>query len=672
MALGVKEIYEKAGWQVIGMGFTGKAAEELQKGSGIFTDTITKFLAMKKDHIQTGKTLWLVDEASMVGSKDTVEITRLAAKYDAKISVIKDQKQFMAISAGRPVAIIQERGLAEVASMDDIQRQRNAPSYVRDIVALLAKAEGIINKAQVQALKIKYGETARPVKEITETFLKNVMEGKFNAINYSPLYRQLIKALVGKKEDQSLRKTDLPKAREILEKQLVKAVNIDKAMGILQKNGQLFEAPNRKDDLWESRKERLELVASKYLEKAAEGKGALIVTAMNKDRTDINATIREKLVEMGKVEQGHEFSVLDVAKLGGTMKQYADAYKLGQVVVIMKEDESKDNANSVKAIRSIDGKWHRIGIRGEVVERNAEKNTVTVEYKVKKEPVKAEFDVGKNGHCLTVYDKVNLNFGVGERVVFLKNDTKLGVTNGVTGTIKKLDQHGNCTTDIDGDGKSPEKTVKFNMGGYSGKGGISYDYLGHGYAVTEYKSQGQTVDYVIWHVEADQKFSSMTTTNSFYVVMTRERQEAIVITSDVEELKKMIKEEQYKVSTLDFYDPDRKWDKVAEMGHDPAAIKAAVEAQVKKGEHRMDPESENIKVGKDSPEERVEKGVEEYIKDLHAGSAKENEQAPTIEPEHAPSREKSVEESSEAIVRKEESLEKEMEQLPPGPGLGIE
>ena len=73
-----------------------------------------------------------------------------------------------------------------------------------------------------------------------------------------------------------------------------------------------------------------------------------------------------------------------------------------------------------------------------------------------------------------------INIGVGDRILFRKNDTKLGVKNGSLGTITAA-ANGSMKVDLD-DGKS----VEFNQ--------AEYDQLSHGYGMTIHKSQGVTVD----------------------------------------------------------------------------------------------------------------------------------------------------------------------------------
>ena len=75
-----------------------------------------------------------------------------------------------------------------------------------------------------------------------------------------------------------------------------------------------------------------------------------------------------------------------------------------------------------------------------------------------------------------------------------------------------------------------------------------YNYLDHGYAVTDYKSQGQTSRRVIFHANVERP----TSYNSFYVAMTRGKDDLRVYTNGVEKLREQVKREITKTSSLDY------------------------------------------------------------------------------------------------------------------------
>ena len=73
-------------------------------------------------------------------------------------------------------------------------------------------------------------------------------------------------------------------------------------------------------------------------------------------------------------------------------------------------------------------------------------------------------------------------FAAGDRVLFRKNDRRLAVKNGTSGTVVDIG-HGIITVAIDG---RPPRIIKVDPAVYA--------HIGHGYAVTIHKAQGATVD----------------------------------------------------------------------------------------------------------------------------------------------------------------------------------
>ncbi|MCW6512273.1 AAA family ATPase [Lichenifustis flavocetrariae] len=96
-------------------------------------------------------------------------------------------------------------------------------------------------------------------------------------------------------------------------------------------------------------------------------------------------------------------------------------------------------------------------------------------------------------------------FAQGDRLAFLRNDTKLGVRNGSLGTIEAM--HGRTLT-VRLDGQSGN-SVTFSLD--------AYGHVAHGYAATIHKSQGATVD------RAHLYCSPNLDRHAAYVAMTRHR-----------------------------------------------------------------------------------------------------------------------------------------------------
>ena len=83
------------------------------------------------------------------------------------------------------------------------------------------------------------------------------------------------------------------------------------------------------------------------------------------------------------------------------------------------------------------------------------------------------------------------------------------------------------------------KTLQFNPE-------KQYKYIGHGYALTDYKSQGQTEKHVIYHADTNKVVNF----NQAYVGITRGKESVTIYTNDKAILKQMVQQEQQKTTTL--------------------------------------------------------------------------------------------------------------------------
>ncbi len=113
----------------------------------------------------------------------------------------------------------------------------------------------------------------------------------------------------------------------------------------------------------------------------------------------------------------------------------------------------------------------------------------------------------ENGHSFRTEDGVR-QFAAGDQIVFLKNDSTLGVKNGMIGKVAEA-APGRVVVLV-GDGQA-ERHVEIHEGAYRN--------LDHGYATTIHKSQGATVDRV--KVLASLSLDRHLT----YVAMTRHRED---------------------------------------------------------------------------------------------------------------------------------------------------
>lgn len=402
--------------EIVGLSFTGKAVEGLEKDSQIKSQTIHSFVyaeQIKKEQAEQlqKQRLLIVDEAGMVGSRQMHEIFKIAEKNNDKIVLIGDIKQFSSIAAGNIFEDLQRFG-ANTIKLQEVMRQKTKHT-----------------KELISELKAAYFDT----------------------------------------KNDELTKDDKFKKFDILFKKL-------ESKKLLQ------ETKNRDDTILK--------ITDKFMSLRDENKNKTIILASNnKDRKELNKTIRKQLKQ-----DGYNFNVLEPISTSGIDKHYSDMYQVGNLI--------------------------SLGLKKEQFEIVTIKDDKTIIIKDKQEQ-EQEINVYENGDNIIQFNKNVLNLAADDKIIFTKNLTKkdFKAKNGEIDTISKLDFLGNIET---------KSGKKFNI--------KDYPYLDHAYAITDVKSQGMTANNVL--VMAN---SEMTNFNSFYVQLTRAKTNFLIFTQNKDELKEKIK-----------------------------------------------------------------------------------------------------------------------------------
>ena len=140
----IVEQYRQAGYTVIGLAPSAKAAAELQS-AGCQTQTLESFLRSKPSEA-SGQILYIVDEAGMVSRRDLLRFYRRAQQDGARTLTVGDPRQLQAVQAGNPFEQLLRCNGFRQASITQINRQKDP--------ALLAIAEAFAGGNAEEGLRL--------------------------------------------------------------------------------------------------------------------------------------------------------------------------------------------------------------------------------------------------------------------------------------------------------------------------------------------------------------------------------------------------------------------------------------------------------------------------------------------------------------------------------------
>ncbi|WP_226634140.1 Ti-type conjugative transfer relaxase TraA [Novosphingobium profundi] len=135
--LGVaREAWHSAGYSVHGAALSGIAAENLEQGSGIASRTLASLEHQwgQERELLTSKSVLVIDEAGMIGTRQMERVMREAEKRGAKVVLVGDPEQLQAIEAGASFRSIAERhGGVEITAI-----RRQSEEWQREATRQLA------------------------------------------------------------------------------------------------------------------------------------------------------------------------------------------------------------------------------------------------------------------------------------------------------------------------------------------------------------------------------------------------------------------------------------------------------------------------------------------------------------------------------------------------------
>lgn len=401
--------------KIVALAPTGSATDNLAKEAKI-TDSFTVAKFIQTQGAEINNALIIVDEAGMLGTRDTYALMQIAEKNNLKIVFSGDTNQKKSIAQGDIFCAMQERDF-EVINLDEGNRQKS-----------------------------------QKLKKAVSQILKNDISGALKTLKNS--------------------------TREIM--------NSEKRLGKAQ-----------------------EL----YIQ---DRENSLLITTTNHDRKALNKSIRLELVANGAISESKSFTTKEMQNLSELEKRHSRFYTIGEGVFLSK------NIGQISA-----------GREATIKDIDMESNTLTITHTGKNQNFTETIDLLKDGHKLNAYKTIEKPFGIGDQIIFKKNDKKLNLKNGQIAKITGINDD-QITINING-----KETI------FSSK---DYPYIDHAYAITDFASQGKTTNNVI--VVANSQTASL---NDFYTQITRAKYKAHILTDDLETLKERAQNASIKENASDIY-----------------------------------------------------------------------------------------------------------------------
>ncbi len=224
-----------------------------------------------------------------------------------------------------------------------------------------------------------------------------------------------------------------------------------------------------------------------------------------KDRIAVNSMIHQELQEQGIVRHVHHATTVYVnwQQMTGAERTFAGAYVPGEDII---RYNTRSKVYGVKA-----------SVYGRVTANNYAENTITVQLENGRE-------ITYNPQRLSgvsVSRESERQFSEGDRIQFRAPLQEHRVANSELGRIEQIEGR-QFTVALD-DGRR----VQFDAG--------EFRHLDHGYAVTSYSSQGETVDRVMINANTNEPDVLLNQWMS-YVAVSRAREDAVVYTNFEAEL----------------------------------------------------------------------------------------------------------------------------------------
>jgi ATP-dependent exoDNAse (exonuclease V) alpha subunit len=310
--------------------------------------------------------------------------------------------------------------------------------------------------------------------------------------------------------DEIVRQQDLALKSAV---ELLATGQVSAALDALQQQDRVKEISNGE--------ERIRAIAKSYVESP---QNTLIVSPDNASRRDLNVAVRQELKAAGALApEDHTFRIfVQRQDMTGADRSWANHYEVNDVIRYTRGSKAIGiGAGAYASVVAIDP-----GVNQLIVEK-ANQELATYD--------------PRRLTGVSVYQEVEREFSIGDRIQFTAPDKSLAVANRDLAVIESIAPDGRLTARLDNN-----RQIEFNAG--------HHRHFDHGYAVTSHSSQGLTAERVLVHADSS-VHPDLLNSRFAYVSISRASHEATLFTDDMAKLGPQLGADVSKTSALEITQP---------------------------------------------------------------------------------------------------------------------
>jgi conjugative relaxase-like TrwC/TraI family protein len=174
----IGEALAEAGKPVVALAQSVKASREVLRQEAGFenADTVARFLKDEEMQEAARGGVILVDEASLLGTRDMLQVFDVAKQVNARVILVGDKRQHRSVTAGEPLKLIEDGAGLAVAEVTEILRQQGDYKKAAEAFAEGRIAEGVEELDKLGW--IKQVDDAKRYRQLAAAYLAAALEKK--------------------------------------------------------------------------------------------------------------------------------------------------------------------------------------------------------------------------------------------------------------------------------------------------------------------------------------------------------------------------------------------------------------------------------------------------------------------------------------------------------------